>query len=102
MTKKEKKRWEKLLREKIQKFRLLDDEFMSKVFEDESQALRLASRVFVSQKLAARYGIILIKLQWIAVTCILRQVAYNICERSIPRRQRYRETDARFFLCQPR
>ena len=52
MTKKEKKRREKLLREKIQKFRLLDDEFMSKVFEDESQALRLASRVFVLQKLA--------------------------------------------------
>ena len=35
MTKKEKKRREKLLREKIQKFRLLDDEFMSKVFEDD-------------------------------------------------------------------
>ena len=35
MTKKEKKRRENLLREKIQKFRLLDDEFMSKVFEDD-------------------------------------------------------------------
>lgn len=40
MTEKEKKRREKLLREKIQKLRLLDDEFMSKVFEDESQNLR--------------------------------------------------------------
>ena len=50
MTEKEKKRREKLLREKIQKFRLLDDEFMSKVFEDDIDLTQFMLNIIMQRK----------------------------------------------------
>ena len=50
MTEKEKKRREKLLRKKIQKFRLLDDEFMSKVFEDDIDLTQFMLNIIMQRK----------------------------------------------------